>query len=97
MRERDAGSNRGMMGRVPFRRKMDMLVVLPVIAMSGLLTPIAVHEVETARQWREASDYLTSSKSVGKLIQDLSVERADAQSALDGGPGAQRDYYAAVQ
>ena len=99
MRERDAGSapNRGFMGRVPFRRKMDMLVVLPVIAMSGLLTPIAVHEVDTARQWREASDYLTSSKSVGKLIQDLSVERADAQSALSGGPGAQRDYYAAVE
>ncbi|MEZ0114009.1 signal transduction histidine kinase [Catenulispora sp. EB89] len=83
-------------GRLPFRRRMDLLVVLPTVAMAALMTPVAVHEVNVAGQWNSAADFLSSSKSVSQLIQDLSLERDKAQAAMSGDPDKDREYQSAI-
>jgi len=82
--------------RLPFRRRMDLLVVLPTFAMAALMTPVAVHEVNVAGQWNSAADFLSSSKSVSQLIQDLSLERDKAQAAMSGDPDKATQYTAAI-
>jgi signal transduction histidine kinase len=82
--------------RLPFRRRMDLLVVLPTVAMAALMTPVAVHEVNVAGQWNSAADFLTSSRSVSQLIQDLSLERDKAQAAMSGDPDKAKEYEAAI-
>ena len=82
--------------RLPFRRRMDLLVVLPTIAMAALMAPVAVHEVNVAGQWNSAADFLSSSKSVSQLIQDLSLERDKAQAAMSGDPDKAKEYLAAI-
>jgi signal transduction histidine kinase len=82
--------------RLPFRRRMDLLVVLPTFAMAALMTPVAVHEVNVAGQWNSAADFLSSSKSVSQLIQDLSLERDKAQAAMSGDPDKAMQYTAAI-
>ena len=82
--------------RLPFRRRMDLLVVLPTVAMAALMTPVAVHEVNVAGQWNSAADFLSSSKSVSQLIQDLSLERDKAQAAMSGDPDKDKEYQAAI-
>ena len=82
--------------RLPFRRKMDLLVVLPTLAMAALMTPVAVHEAGVARQWNTAVDFLSSTKSVSQLIQDLSLERDKAQAAMSGDPEKARAYNDAI-
>ncbi|NUR26532.1 MAG: sensor histidine kinase, partial [Catenulispora sp.] len=83
-------------GRLPFRRKMDLLVVLPTVAMAVLMTPVAVHEAGVAGQWNTAADFLGTSKSVSLLIQDLSLERDKAQAAMNGDPEKARAYNDAI-
>ncbi|MBS2538138.1 HAMP domain-containing protein, partial [Catenulispora sp. NF23] len=86
----------GIRARLPFRRRMDLLVILPTVAMAALMTPVAVHEVDVAGQWNSAADFLSSSKSVSQLIQDLSVERDKAQAAMSGDPDKVAQYTAAI-
>ncbi|MEY9856856.1 signal transduction histidine kinase [Catenulispora sp. GAS73] len=83
-------------GRLPFRRRMDLLVVLPTVAMAALMTPVAIHEVNVAGQWNSAADFLSSSKSVSQLIQDLSLERDKAQAAMSADPDKAREYQGAI-
>ncbi|MBW8806385.1 MAG: HAMP domain-containing protein, partial [Catenulisporales bacterium] len=82
--------------RLPFRRKMDLLVVLPTVAMALLMTPVGVHEAGVASQWNSAASFLASTKSVSQLIQDLSLERDKAQAAMNGDPGKARAYNDAI-
>ncbi|GAA1956370.1 hypothetical protein GCM10009838_10330 [Catenulispora subtropica] len=82
--------------RLPFRRKMDLLVVLPTVAMAALMTPVAVHEAGVSEQWNTAADFLGSTKSVSLLIQDLSLERDKAQAAMNGDPDKARAYNDAI-
>src|SRR5205823_3892310 len=86
----------GIRDRLPFRRRMDLLVVLPTVAMAALMTPVALHEVNVASQWNSAADFLSSSKSVSQLIQDLSLERDKAQAAMSGDPDKGKEYEAAI-
>jgi signal transduction histidine kinase len=98
-REREPDKNRRPLGRVPFRRKINLLVVLPTVAMIGLLTPVTVHEVDQAREWSSAADFLAKTKPISLLVQDLSVEREQAQAALrtqGADPLAIKSYLAAI-
>lgn len=83
-------------GRLPFRRRMDLLVVLPTVAMAALMTPVALHEADVAGQWNHAAAFLSSTKSVSQLIQDLSLERDKAQAAMSGNPDKAKEYQSAI-
>ncbi|NUP49388.1 MAG: sensor histidine kinase, partial [Catenulispora sp.] len=91
-----AGGGPGMRHRLPFRRKMDLLVILPTVAMAVLMTPVAVHEAGVASEWNTAADFLGSTKSVSQLIQNLSLERDKAQAAMNGDPDRARSYADAI-
>jgi signal transduction histidine kinase len=98
-REREPGPSRGPLGRLPFRRKINLLVILPTLAMVGLITPVTIHELDQAREWNSAADFLAKTKPISRLLGNLSLEREKAQLALrtqGGDPAAIKEYIAAI-
>jgi signal transduction histidine kinase len=64
--------------RVPFRRKLDALVVLPAVLIVALLTPNVMREVSSAQTWSSAASYMQGASQVSVLIGDLSAEQDTA-------------------
>ncbi|MGH3417044.1 MAG: hypothetical protein ACRDSS_11285, partial [Actinocrinis sp.] len=68
--------------RIPFRRKLDALVLLPSLAIVGLLAPLVIAQVDAARTWQDAASYMTTTEQVSTLINDLSLEQEDALGVI---------------
>jgi hypothetical protein len=68
--------------RVPFRRKLDALVLLPSIAIIALLTPLVAQQVRSARGWQDAASYMNATEQVSALINDLGTEQEDALGVI---------------
>ncbi len=68
--------------RIPFRRKLDALVLLPALAIVGLLAPLVIQQVEVARSWQSAASYMSTTEQVSNLINDLSLEQQDALGVI---------------
>jgi signal transduction histidine kinase len=97
-----AGS--GRLDAMPLRRKLDILVVVPLIIILLLAIPIAANEFRAAHNWRSAAGSMNELNQVSTLINDLEIEQAVAvglqgASADPGHPSADSTanlkYYAA--
>jgi signal transduction histidine kinase len=63
---------------MPLRRKLDILVVVPLIIILLLTIPIATSEFRAARQWNLASNSMNAVSQISVLINDLEIEQAVA-------------------
>ena len=72
--------------RIPFRRKLDVLVAIPALAIVGLLSPLVVQQVDAARTWENAASYMSATAQVSLLVNDLNTEQEDALGLVDKVP-----------
>ena len=64
--------------RWPFRRKLDVLVFVPVLVIAGILFFVAYQQVEQARAAANTARLMQDSKQVARLINDLQTEHRQA-------------------
>ena len=83
--------------RVTFRRKMNLLVALPVAATLLFAIPLTVGQIRNATAWTATAAYLQSTEPVSLLVEDLSIERESSLTALSGGHAAHADFLASVE
>jgi signal transduction histidine kinase len=72
--------------RIPFRRKLDVLVAIPSVAIVGLLSPLVVQQVNAARTWEAAASYMGATTQVSLLVNDLNAEQENALGVVDKVP-----------
>jgi signal transduction histidine kinase len=72
--------------RIPFRRKLDLLIAIPCLAIVGLLSPLVVQQVDAARTWETAASYMGATAQVSTLISDLNAEQENALGVVDKVP-----------
>jgi len=81
----------GRLEAMPLRRKLDILVAVPLAVILVLLAPLSYNEFEAAHQWGAAALAMTQAEQVNMLINDLEIEQTVAvglqgSSALAGHP-----------
>jgi len=72
--------------RIPFRRKLDILIAIPCLAIVGLLSPLVAQQVSAARTWETAASYMGVTAQVSTLINDLNAEQENALGVVDKVP-----------
>ncbi|HKS98854.1 MAG TPA: nitrate- and nitrite sensing domain-containing protein, partial [Rugosimonospora sp.] len=70
-----SGSGLVLLGRLRIRGKLSLLVAIPLLAVVGLVTPIAVNQVQQARQAAAVVRLTGVANQVGVLLQALQQER----------------------
>ena len=80
----------GRLDSMPLRRKLDILVVAPLVIILLLIAPACYGEIHDADQWRSAQSELYQSEQLGTLLNDLEIEQAVAVG-LQGVAGLPRD------
>ena len=94
----------GRLDAMPLRRKLDILVVVPLIIILLLAIPLAANEFRAAKNWKSAAGSMNEVDQVSSLINDLEIEQAVAvglqgSAGVSGQPGAgstaNLKYYAA--
>jgi signal transduction histidine kinase len=64
-----------LLGRLRIRGKLTLLVMIPLLAMAGLVVPVVRDLVANASKATEIDDLATVAGRVGSLLQDLQRER----------------------
>ena len=64
----------GRLEAMPLRRKLDILVAVPLTVILVLLVPLSYDEFEAAHQWSAAALAMTRAEQVNMLINDLENE-----------------------
>jgi signal transduction histidine kinase len=83
--------------RVPFRLKLNILVALPSVVILLQLSPLVVQQVNAARTWSAAANYMTTTAQVSLLIGDLGIEQENALGLVGEIPlVSDREYATAV-
>ena len=80
----------GRLDSMPLRRKLDILVVAPLVIILLLIAPVCYGEIHAADQWRTAESELSQSQQLGALLNDLEIEQAVAVG-LQGASGLTGD------
>lgn len=75
---RAPGAGVGRLEAMPLRRKLDILVVTPLVIILLLIAPVTYGYFNTASQWRGASAAMREAERVSMLINDLEVEQTVA-------------------
>ena len=81
---------------VPFRRKINSLVLVPAIAVTVALVPVVDKQISNASQWSTAADYLRSTQTISVLIDDLADERQLSYAVTGGDLDDQKQFSAAI-
>jgi len=76
----------GRLDSMPLRRKLDILVVAPLVIILLLIAPVCYGEIHAADQWRSAQSALNQSEQLGALLSDLEIEQTVAVG-LQGASG----------
>ncbi|HEV2633724.1 MAG TPA: ATP-binding protein [Actinocrinis sp.] len=82
--------------QVPFRRKINFLVLIPALAVTVALVPVVDNQVSNASQWSSAADYLSSTRPISVLIDDLANERQLSTEVIGGQMADQSQFDAAI-
>ena len=82
--------------QVPFRRKINFLVLIPAFAVMVAVIPVVDNQVSNAGQWSSAADYLSSTKPISVLIDDLADERQLSTEVIGGQMADQSQFDAAI-
>ena len=64
--------------RVPFRQKLNLLVVIPVLVIAVLFTVVVNSEVQTAGSAGTQADLFRASEQVAQLVDDIQAEHQQA-------------------
>jgi signal transduction histidine kinase len=64
-----------LLGRLRIRGKLALLVIVPLLAMTGLAVPVVVGLVNSAGRASEVATAVQSANRIGSLLQDLERER----------------------
>ena len=72
------------MDQVPFRRKINFLVLVPALAVTVSMVPVVDSQASNANQWSSAAAYLSSTKPISQLLDDLSNERQLSFEVIGG-------------
>ena len=75
---RDPRDGVGRLEAMPLRRKLDILVGAPLVAVLVLLVPVTWAKFSAAEQWRSAADAMRVDEQINTLINDLETEEAAA-------------------
>ncbi|MEU1788968.1 ATP-binding protein [Streptomyces sparsogenes] len=67
-----------LLDRWPFRRKINVLVIVPVAVVGVLLTIGVVGQIDQAREAGRTADVVRDSEQVAQLINDLQAENRQA-------------------
>jgi signal transduction histidine kinase len=81
---------------VPFRRKINSLVLVPAVAVTVALVPVVDNQISNASQWSTAANYLRSTQTISVLIDDLADERQLSYSVTGGDLADQKQFSAAI-
>jgi signal transduction histidine kinase len=68
----------GRLDSMPLRRKLDILVIAPLVIILLLIGPACYGEIHDADQWHSAQAELSQSEQLGALLNDLEIEQAVA-------------------
>src|SRR5262245_30141090 len=71
-----------MLDRISIRRKLALLLVIPVVAVLMTIAPLIAERVGEARSADATARAGTAARDVGVLIQDLQLERLLAMGFL---------------
>ena len=75
---RDSRAGAGRLEAMPLRRKLDILLGAPLIAVLVLLIPVTWAKFSAAQQWQSAADSMRTDAQISVLINDLETEQSAA-------------------
>jgi signal transduction histidine kinase len=84
------------MDHMSFRRKINLLALVPAVAVIVALVPIVSTQVSNANQWSSAAAYLNSTKPISKLLDDLTDERQLSVEVINGDVADQAPFNVAI-
>ncbi len=93
------GGVRGFADRWPFRRKLNVLVGVPLAVVAALLAYLIADQVDQARNANAAAELVRNSTQVAELVDRVELEHQQAillsvrhEAAPDGGRPSDADY-----
>ncbi|WP_308406602.1 ATP-binding protein [Streptomyces sp. AC555_RSS877] len=93
------GGVRGFADRWPFRRKLNVLVGVPLAVVAALLAYLIADQVDQARNANAAAELVRSSTQVAELVDRVELEHQQAillsvrhEAAPEGGRPSDADY-----